>query len=275
MNGYELTRAWFNFRYGKKNEVKPIHTELYFYVIDLWNRLGQPSEFGLPTDVTMNVLGIGSYSTYKKALDSVEKFGFIKEISESKNQHQSRVIALSKTVKATNKTLDKALVNTLDKATNESLVKSLSETPDESLDSIKEQQTTNNKQSKYHCEGEPSQPKKTKKKSEVFYWKKIIDLWFEFYKSKFNTNPTFNATAGKNLKSIISRLEKMSKEKKIEWTEDVCLRSFDKFLKNAWDDNWLRENFLITNLSSKFDSIINKPLEDKKTSTRPTFAKNE
>jgi len=268
MNGYELSKVWFNFRYGKKNEVKPIHTELYFYIIDLWNRLGQPSEFGLPTDVTMNVLGIGSYATYKKALQSVINFGFVKEVSESKNQHQSRIIALSKSVKAHDKALNKALVNTVDESHSETPDK----TPDESVDSIIEPQTTNHKQSKYHCEGEPSQPKKSKKNSEVFYWKKIIESWFQFYQSKFKTKPTFNAAAGKNLKSIMVRLEKMSKEKNIDWNEDVCLRSFMKFLNNAWEDDWLKQNFLLTNLSSKFDSIINKP--PKTIQGNSTFAKN-
>jgi hypothetical protein len=140
MNGYDLSRAWYNFRYGKKNEVKSIHSELYLFIVDLWNRLGQPKEFGLPTDASMNALGIGSYSTYKKALDCIIQFGFIEEVSAARNQFQSRIIALSKSDKASDKALDKALI----KATAETL----DETTAETVDSINKQGTINKEQLK-------------------------------------------------------------------------------------------------------------------------------
>lgn len=138
MNGYDLSRAWFNFRYGRKNEVKPTHTELYFYIVDLWNRLGQPYQFGLPTDASMNALGVGSYNTYKKSLEGLIDFGFIIEVSTSKNQYQSRIIALSENDKALDKSLDKALIKASYEAPDDSL--------DKSSDSIIKQETINNKQ---------------------------------------------------------------------------------------------------------------------------------
>lgn len=116
MNGYELTRDWFDFRFENPDKCKPIHTELYIYIIDQWNRLGQVNKFGLPTQYTMQVLNINSYNTFKTALDKLVEFGFIHLVSESKNQHQSRVVALSKNDKASSKALDKANANTLYKA---------------------------------------------------------------------------------------------------------------------------------------------------------------
>lgn len=108
MNGYELSREWYNHKFKNPRKVKAGHSDMFFYIVDLWNRLGQKKEFGLPTSVTMEVLGIGSYNTYKKILNDLFDFGFIKLISDSKNQHQSKVIALSKIDKATDKALDKA-----------------------------------------------------------------------------------------------------------------------------------------------------------------------
>ena len=116
MNGYELTRDWFDFRFENPDKCKPIHTELYIYLVDQWNRLGQVNKFGLPTQYTMQVLNINSYNTFKSALDSLIEFGFIKVVSESKNQHQSRVIALSNNDKANSKALNKANANALYKA---------------------------------------------------------------------------------------------------------------------------------------------------------------
>lgn len=118
MNGYDLTRNWYNYKFDNPTKVRSIHSDLYFYIIDLWNRLGQKKEFGLPTSVTMQLMGIGSYNTYKKTINDLVAFGFIKIIMESKNQHQSKIIALSKIDKATNKALDKANAEATDKPTD-------------------------------------------------------------------------------------------------------------------------------------------------------------
>lgn len=116
MNGYNLIRDWYNFKFENPSKVKAIHSDFYCYLIDRWNRLGQKNEFGLPTSVTMESLGIGSYNTYKKTLSDLVDFGFIKIVTESKNQHQSKVIAISKNDKATDKALDEANNKALDKA---------------------------------------------------------------------------------------------------------------------------------------------------------------
>ncbi len=118
MNGYNLIRDWYNFKFENPSKVKASHSDFYCYLIDRWNRLGQKHEFGLPTSVTMESLGIGSYNTYKKTLQDLIDFGFIKLVSESKNQHQSKVIALSKNDKATDKALDEATNKANDKATD-------------------------------------------------------------------------------------------------------------------------------------------------------------
>jgi hypothetical protein len=127
MNGYDLSREFFAYKFENSNKIKANHTELYFYIIDLWNRLGQKKEFGLPTSVTMECLGIGSYNTYKKTLNDLIEIGFIKLISDSKNQHYSKVIAISNFDKALDKALDKATIKAVDKA------------PDKAVDSIDKQ----------------------------------------------------------------------------------------------------------------------------------------
>jgi hypothetical protein len=118
MNGYNLLRAWYNFKFDNPAKAKAIHSDMYCYLIDLWNRLGQKDEFGLPTSVTMEALGIGSYNTYKKTLNDLIEFGFIRLVVESKNQHQSKIVALSNIDKATDKPLDKAHIKATDKATD-------------------------------------------------------------------------------------------------------------------------------------------------------------
>lgn len=145
MNGYNLLRDWYNFKFANPSKVKAIHSDMYCYLIDRWNRLGQKHEFGLPTSVTMEALGIGSYNTYKRTIDDLIQFGFIEVISESKNQHQSKVVALSNNDKATDKALDEAHIKATDKSpdtinkqknnrTNESNVPSKNGTTIEKID---------------------------------------------------------------------------------------------------------------------------------------------
>jgi hypothetical protein len=116
INGYSLIREWYNFKFENPSKCKSVHSDFYCYIIDLWNRLGQKKEFGLPTSVTMECLGIGSYNTYKNTLNDLVNFGFIKIVSDAKNQYQSKVIAISKNDKASDKALDKANIKASDKA---------------------------------------------------------------------------------------------------------------------------------------------------------------
>lgn len=119
MNGYKLTRKWFDFKFDNPGIARSSHTELYFYIVDLWNRLGQKEKFGLPTAVTMECLGIGSYNTYKKTLNDLIEFGFVILIQESLNQYKSKIIAISNNDKATDKATDKPLDKAHIKATDE------------------------------------------------------------------------------------------------------------------------------------------------------------
>lgn len=118
MNGYDLTRNWYNFKFENPDKVRHIHSDMYFYIVDLWNRLGQTKKIGLPTSITMQSMRIGSYNTYKNVVQDLIDFGFITLISDAKNQYQSKVIALSKNDKASDEALDKALVEATDESTD-------------------------------------------------------------------------------------------------------------------------------------------------------------
>jgi hypothetical protein len=118
LNGYSLIREWYNFKFENPSKCKSVHSDFYCYIVYQWNKLGQKSEFGLPTSISMEALGIGSYNTYKNTLNDLIDFGFVKIVSDAKNQHQSKIIALSKNDKANDKALDKANDISNDKPTD-------------------------------------------------------------------------------------------------------------------------------------------------------------
>ena len=109
MNGYQLTDAWFEFRFQHPEKVSHAHTELYFYLVYHWNKLSQKEKFGLPSAVTMEATGIRNYKTYSKCLNDLAEFGFIRIVQKAINQHQAVVVAWGKNTKADTEALPEAL----------------------------------------------------------------------------------------------------------------------------------------------------------------------
>jgi hypothetical protein len=93
MNGYNLSRWWFNYSFENK-DAKCQHTAIFLWCIELNNRMGWKSEFGLPTNSTMEGLSIGNKATYLNALKDLHDWGFIEIIKESKNQYQACIIRI-------------------------------------------------------------------------------------------------------------------------------------------------------------------------------------
>lgn len=110
INGYSLSRQWFDFCFENPEKIRPNHIALYFFIIEHCNRLGWKDKFGLPTTVTMEAIGIKSYNTYKKTLEELISFGFVEMIEKSKNQYSANIIALSNFDKALDKALDEAIM---------------------------------------------------------------------------------------------------------------------------------------------------------------------
>jgi len=106
MNGYDLSRKWFDWSFENPERINPNHTALYFFIIEHCNRLGWKEKFGLPTTMAKEAIGIRSYNTYINTLNDLVEFGFINLIEKSKNQYSSNIVALSNFDKAPDKALD-------------------------------------------------------------------------------------------------------------------------------------------------------------------------
>ena len=108
LNGYDLSRNWFDWCFENPELIAPGHSALYFFIIEHNNRLGWKEKFGLPTQMSMDAIGVRNWRTYKKVFDDLESWGFIKVLEKSKNQYSSTIIALVKNTKANTKALTKA-----------------------------------------------------------------------------------------------------------------------------------------------------------------------
>ena len=95
ISDYKLRRDWFDFAFENPDKITPNIGILYMYILDRWNRFGKKLKFGLPTDNTMEALGIKSATTYGKAFNMLEELGFITVLQRSKNQNTANIISIS------------------------------------------------------------------------------------------------------------------------------------------------------------------------------------
>jgi hypothetical protein len=99
--------------------------------------------------------------------------------------------------------------------------------------------------------------KKTKKvKIPEPFWNELVSLYFSFCSHHFQDIPSFDGSQPRDLKNIVVAMRKRATHAKMEWTELLARRMLNVFLKFAYQDKWLRENFIPFNLNRQKDKIF-------------------
>ena len=88
------------------------------------------------------------------------------------------------------------------------------------------------------------------------HWEVLVKTWFDLYEGWYGEKPSFEGADSRNLKAIVTNLQKRSESKGMEWTEEQSASAFTAFLTFARNDKWLKDNFLLQNLNRQFDKII-------------------
>jgi len=118
MNGYELSRNWFDFCFENPEKINPNHTAIYFFAIEHCNRLGWKKKFGFPSQMTMDALGIKKNQTYIKYFNDLVEWKFFKLIQKSRNQYSANIISLISAMPKNGEALDKAIIKHAAKQTS-------------------------------------------------------------------------------------------------------------------------------------------------------------
>lgn len=239
ITGYELSRDWFDFSFENPDLVKPIHTALYFFAIEHCNRLGWKTKFGLPTQISMDAIGIKNWRTYSKAFNDLVNWGFFKLCERSKNQYSATVIAIVKNTKAQSKALSKATQKHSQKHSNSIAVinKPITKEP------ITIEQ------------GETSSPEK------IDFIDKIV-LEFKDAYEKANNIPYEIISLGKE-RGLAGKILKLYKNKNPPANSEQTLQDLRRYFDMCVtiDDNFLQENMSLGIIVSQFNKI-NKILRD-------------
>jgi len=144
LNGYELSRKWFDFCFTNPELITPLHTALYMFAVEHCNRLGWKEKFGLPTEMAKEAIGVKSWHTYIKAFNDLVDWKFFILIERSKNQYSSNIIALIKYDEALDEALDKALTKHISKQlrstyqSNDSIIKLITDNIEQITNNYKE-----------------------------------------------------------------------------------------------------------------------------------------
>ena len=114
MNGYALSRAFWNWAFENPDKNTPTHAAMFMWFVEKWNRCGQKQKISITTSETMEALGINSRNTFSKVFSELVEYGFIEIIQDSKNQYTSKIISLAQNLckheVSTDTALDKALI---------------------------------------------------------------------------------------------------------------------------------------------------------------------
>ncbi len=110
-------------------------------------------------------------------------------------------------------------------------------------------------------------PKKEKVEPATAHWRALVEEWFRFYAEKHEgNNPRFRKSDTAHFKEIIQALERRAIAKDVAWTEEVAVERLRYFLTHAYGRNWLQKHFLLPNLNSQFDAIVNSKPEQQQPS---------
>lgn len=88
------------------------------------------------------------------------------------------------------------------------------------------------------------------------YWNEFVEIWFNFCREKFSEPPSFDGSAPRDLKSIIKTLHERAIKSNVEWTLNVAQFRFKNFLDFAYQDYWLKNNWLLSNINRQKDKIF-------------------
>jgi len=223
MNGYELSRNWFDWAWENPDFRTTNMAALYMWFIEKWNRCGQPQKFSVTASESMDCLGMKSRNTYSQTFNKLVEHGFIKVVVKSKNQYNCNVIMLTQKISkhkdSTRTALDQALIWHMSKH-------------EDSIDTINKQiNKETNKQINKEQKG----------------YQLSVDFWLK----EFHIGWSFSGMQGKSLKSILSKIDGILKN--AERTENDTSNFFKVICLNLPD--WFKDKDLNV-IDSKFNEIV-------------------
>jgi hypothetical protein len=241
LNGYDLSRNWFDFCFENPELIKPLHTAIYFFAIEHCNRLGWKRKFGFPSQMTMDAIGVKKYQTYIKCFNDIIDWGFFELVQKSKNQYSANIICLISALPKNGKALDKAIIKHGVKQGQ-----STGQSTGQSKDSINKQVTN-----------KPINQQTNKQVTETSsVYNSIKQIFLKEFKKVSGTEYYFAAKDGSKIKSIIKQIEHAYRASgNTTPTAPEIINGFTHIITRAHNDEWISKNFNLSIIDSQFNNL--------------------
>lgn len=88
------------------------------------------------------------------------------------------------------------------------------------------------------------------------HWDKLVTVWFKFCCDNLCDAPVFDGSAPRDLLNIVKALQHRAITSGEEWSETVATSRLHMFLTFAFQDSWLKKNWLLSNLNRQKEKIF-------------------
>jgi hypothetical protein len=252
MDGYKLSRQFFNWCFENPEKVSPNHSAIYFFAIEHCNRLGWKEKFGFPTQMVMDAIGIRKHQTYIKYFNDLVEWGFFKLVQKSANQYSANIISIQSAVPKNGKALDKAFINHAAKQRTKQ-TQSNGQSNGQSNSSIDKQETinqetTNHKPRNNDADESASPEKSVHSSCKKVFEEKCFSLGKELY---------WTGMHGKSLKMLLEKLKfsYRTRNKDALPSDEQLVESFTMLIDKL--PAWYKDNhFDLSVINSKYDAIV-------------------
>jgi hypothetical protein len=241
MNYIKLINQFWKLRRSKR--ITSLQTDLYFYLVQECNERDWENPFECSNKLICASISI-SEPSLGDARNRLKQLGLI-DFSSGKRNESSPVYQLF-------------YLNNFSRSRDEPLVETGDETGMKG-EPIKETKLNQSKQNKTSFTGGAPPAKKKKDPAEAnLYWQGFVNTFENFYVAKTKNKYEYLGQDWAALDKIHKFLKKRAEAGKFDFTETNLFAAFDFFLEKAWTkDEWLKNNFSISNLLSQINQIAN------------------
>ena len=234
---------------------------LYFYLLKVNNACGWKSIFRRNNSKIEADLGI-SYNTLRGSRERLMSANLLKYVSKNGSSDVTYTLTSSKFDEVGCDVTNEVGSEVGSEVTHEVI------TPKDKLNKTKQNKTKENniisETTVSDSEITKNDFKKIEQKKENSIYSKFVEIWFLFHEEKYNFKPSFKSIDGNKIKSIMEKIKKLYLNNENNLTDEVAEKLFLKFLILAYSDDWIKSNFQLQILDSKFDTIIQKKINNDK-----------
>lgn len=106
------------------------------------------------------------------------------------------------------------------------------------------------------------------------YFRPCVGVWFRLYEELVppvevepgvfeKAVPSFIGAETMHMKSILKELRVRAEKRNVEWTEEEAKKRFELFIRKAWEDNFISNNFMLRIISNCRTKIFNNQIQNK------------